>query len=111
MDFTVDIGKNNITGNIAKKIKLLDRVPSQAYTFFKAITPIGKPSTWKSKPPAGYTPGNARRSTSLSKDIIHAQYPYADRLDQGYSRQAPNGMSKPTKAFIKKTVDTIIRKK
>ena len=97
MDFTVDIGKNNITGNIAKKIKLLDRVPSQAYTFFKAITPIRS--------------GNARRSTSLSKDIIHAQYPYADRLDQGYSRQAPNGMSKPTKAFIKKTVDTIIRKK
>lgn len=97
MDFTVDIGKNNITGNIAKKIKLLDRVPSQAYTFFKAITPIRS--------------GNARRNTSLSKDIIHAQYPYADRLDQGYSRQAPNGMSKPTKAFIKKTVDTIIRKK
>lgn len=97
MDFKVDIGKNNITGNIAKKIKLLDKVPSQAYTYFKAITPIRS--------------GNARRRTILKKDIIHAQYPYADRLDDGYSRQAPNGMSKPTEAFVKNTVDKIIRKK
>jgi hypothetical protein len=97
MDFKVDIGKNNISGDIAKKIKLLDQVPAQAYTFFKAATPIRS--------------GNARRNTSLSKDIIHAQYPYADRLDNGYSRQAPNGMSKPTEAFVKKTVDKIIRKK
>ena len=97
MDFKVDIGKNTITGDIAKKIKLLDQVPTQAYTYFKAVTPIRS--------------GNARRSTHINKDIIHAQYPYAERLDNGYSRQAPNGMSKPTEAFIKKTVDNIIRKK
>jgi hypothetical protein len=97
MDFKVDIGKNNITGNIAKKIKLLDQVPVQAYTYFRAITPIRT--------------GNARRNTSLNKDVIHAQYAYAERLDDGYSRQAPNGMSKPTEAFVKKTVDKIIRKK
>ena len=97
MDFKIDVGKNTITGDIAKKIKLLDNVPTQAYVYFKATTPIRT--------------GNARRSTSFSKDTIHAQYPYAERLDNGYSRQAPNGMSKPTEAFIKKTVDNIIRKK
>jgi hypothetical protein len=97
MDFKVDIGKNIITGDIAKEIKLLDQVPTQAYGYFKAITPIKS--------------GNARRNTHLTKDTIHAQYAYADRLDNGSSRQAPSGMSKPTEAFIKKTVDKIIRKK
>jgi len=97
MDFKVDIGKDKITGDIAKKIKLLDRVPDQAYTFFRAHTPIRS--------------GRARRSTVLKKDTIHAAYPYAQRLDDGYSPQAPDGMTKPTEAFIKKTVDNIIRKK
>lgn len=97
MDFTVDIGKNTITVDIAKKIKLLNQVPTQAYTYFKAITPVRT--------------GNARRNTSLNKETIHAQYAYAERLDDGYSRQAPRGMSKPTEAFVKKTVDNIIRKK
>lgn len=97
MDFNVTIGKNLITGDIIKKIKLLDQVPTQAYKYFKSITPIKS--------------GNARRKTQFSKDTIHAQYPYAEKLDAGVSAQAPNGMSKPTEAFIKKTVDKIIRKK
>lgn len=97
MDFKVDIGKNTITGDIAKKIRLLDQIPKQAYTFFKAHTPIRS--------------GRARRNTVLKNDTIHAAYPYAQRLDNGYSPQAPDGMSKPTEAYIKKTVDKILRKK
>ena len=89
--------KDNITTSIKKKIAQLDTVPNQAYTFFKAHTPIRT--------------GRARRSTVLKKDTIVADYPYAQRLDNGYSNQAPDGMSKPTEAFIKKTVDTILKKK
>lgn len=89
--------KDNITKDIKKKMAQLDKVPDQAYTFFKAHTPIKT--------------GNARSRTVLKKDTIVAAYPYAKQLDNGRSRQAPDGMSKPTEAFVQKTVDKIIRKK
>ena len=40
--------------------------------------------------------GNARRKTSKDSDEIKALYPYAVKLDQGYSTESPNGMTKPT---------------
>lgn len=44
--------------------------------------------------------GNARRNTQLQGDEIHATYPYAKRLDQGWSDQFPEGMTKPTRKHI-----------
>lgn len=76
-------------------VKRLDRIQQvidptklakEAYNYFVATTPIDT--------------GNARRKTSLQGDEIHASYPYAKRLDQGWSDQAPKGMTKPTEQFI-----------
>lgn len=89
--------KDQITKDLNKKIKQLDKVPKDAFTFFVAHTPIRS--------------GNARARTTLNKDIIHAGYAYAKRLDDGYSPQAPDGMTKPTEAFIQRTVDKIIKGK
>ena len=97
MDFKVNIGTNKINPSLKGKVKLLDAVPTQAYTFFKAHTPIKT--------------GTARSRTVLKKDVIIAAYPYAQRLDDGYSRQAPDGMSKPTEAYVQKTVDKIMKRK
>ena len=94
---SLKIGVDKISTNIAKKIAQLDAVPGQAYTFFKAHTPIRT--------------GNARSRTVLKKDTIIAAYPYAQRLDDGYSRQAPDGMTKPTEAFVQKTTDKIMKRK
>jgi hypothetical protein len=94
---SLKIGVDKISTNIKKKIAQLDAVPGQAYTFFKAHTPIRT--------------GNARSRTVLKKDTIVAAYPYAQRLDDGYSRQAPDGMTKPTEAFVKKTTDKIMKRK
>ena len=44
--------------------------------------------------------GRARRNTRRQDQKIIADYPYAERLDQGYSRQAPDGMVQPTLEFI-----------
>jgi hypothetical protein len=44
--------------------------------------------------------GNARRNTELQRNNIVADYPYATRLDQGWSRQSPQGMSQPTIEFL-----------
>ena len=44
--------------------------------------------------------GNARRNTNLHQNVIEANYPYATRLDEGYSKQRPAGMTKPTIEFL-----------
>lgn len=53
--------------------------------------------------------GNARRSTDVKSDSIEANYNYANRLNEGYSTQAPTGMTDPTIEFIRKTVRKILR--
>jgi len=96
LNFKITID-DKITPNTLAKQKLLVQVPLQAYTFFKAHTPIRS--------------GRARRNTFLNKDTIVGAYPYAQRLDDGYSKQAPDGMSKPTEAYIKRRLDSILGKK
>lgn len=48
--------------------------------------------------------GNARRRTRKRQDEIHANYPYAKRLDEGYSKQSPDGMTKPTIEAVRKHI-------
>lgn len=86
---------DNISSDIDSKIKELQGVPSGAFKEFKQHTPIRS--------------GNARRKTRLDDDTIRADYSYAVRLDQGSSKQAPDGMTKPTFAWIKKATDKIFK--
>jgi hypothetical protein len=73
------------------------QLPQEAYNFFRANTPIDT--------------GNARSNTSLKNNkTILADYPYAKRLDEGWSRQAPRGMVKPTEEFINKRIKQITGK-
>ena len=68
----------------------------ETYDYFVDATPIRT--------------GNARRSTRLRGTTIDANYPYAERLDEGSSRQAPKGMSGPTEKFLEKRIDDLIGK-
>lgn len=81
---------NNMRRRLKKLSRLAKDMPDDAYRFFVNITPIRS--------------GNARRKTRLSKDTIKPDYPYALRLDRGWSNQARNGMSKPTVAYIRKQI-------
>ena len=83
-------GTNAILASIQKQ---LDKLPAEAATYFRSITPIRT--------------GNARSRTKLNKTTIEANYAYAQRLDDGYSRQAPKGMIDPTLKFIEKRVKEI----
>lgn len=66
----------------------MERLPREMSQKFKAETPVRT--------------GNARRNTSLRGNEITANYAYAKRLEKdGWSRQAPNGMSKPTIEFAR----------
>ena len=92
----VTLVKNSITPSINNIQSKLEGLAKQAYTEFVKQTPVRS--------------GNARRRTKLQKNTIVADYPYARRLDEGYSQQSPQGMSKPTEEFIKVQLDKIMRK-
>lgn len=80
---------NNIKPKMQKIRQKLNNLPDEAYKVFVKETPVRS--------------GNARRNTKLKgKKQIQANYPYAKRLDEGYSKQSPEGMVQPTTDFILK---------
>ena len=89
--------KDNITSSLQRITKQINNLPKEAFTQFVKDTPIRS--------------GNARRKTRLSGNKIVAGYNYAQKLDEGFSKQAPEGMTKPTEQFIEKRMAEILRKK
>lgn len=89
--------KDNITSSLQRINKQISNLPKEAFTQFVKDTPIRS--------------GNARRKTKLSGNKIIAGYNYAQKLDEGFSKQAPEGMTKPTEQFIEKRMAEILRKK
>jgi hypothetical protein len=94
---SVKLVNNGITASLRRIQSEMDKVPQQAYNFWVKNTPKDT--------------GNARRKTRLKKDTIEANYAYAERLDTGWSKQAPDGMSKPTEQFVKDRIDKILGRK
>lgn len=87
MKFNVNVVKNAITPSLNTQSARLQALPRQAYNFFVSVTPIDT--------------GYARSRTQLRGSTIEANYPYAQPLDRGWSRQARQGMTRPTEQFIK----------
>jgi hypothetical protein len=83
VDIKIDDGLTPLLKGMQKE---LAKYPAAAEQQFVKLTPIDT--------------GNARRKTSLNtRQVIEANYPYAQRLDQGWSKQAPQGMTKPFEAW------------
>lgn len=97
MNFDVKKTRDTLTGGINSINRQLRQLPKEAYDVFRDETPVRT--------------GNARSKTRLQGNEIVAAYPYAQRLDEGYSKQAPKGMSEPTLKFIEQRVDKIMRGK
>jgi hypothetical protein len=81
---SVTIDPNQFTGTLKKVNQAIAALPPRGLVEFRALTP--------------YYKGNARRSTRLqntNREII-ADYPYAQRLDNNWSRQTKGqGIVKP----------------
>lgn len=94
----LDLDINDLMTKSLEDIKKrLTPLPAKTFNYFVAVTPVRS--------------GRARRSTRLDKETIVANYPYAERLDQGYSKQAPRGMTEPTVKYFEQQVQTAMRKK
>lgn len=76
---------------MAELVERLDDLPRDAHAEFIKNTPKRS--------------GNARRNTRLQDTKIVADYAYSQRLDEGYSSLAPQGMTGPTEQWIQKEVD------
>lgn len=82
--------------NAQNRIQQVNRILDEnsltrvAYRYFRSITPKDT--------------GNARRNTRQASNEIRAEYPYARRLDNGYSKQAPKGMVTPTIEYLRKYI-------
>lgn len=87
MKFNVKQVANKITPSLNTQQARIQALPKSAYNFFVSVTPIDT--------------GYARSRTRLRSNQIHADYPYAIPLDKGWSRQARQGMTRPTEQFIK----------
>ena len=94
---TVDVKINDaLTKELESIKKELKQVPQDSLQKFKSLTPIRS--------------GNARRRTTLKGDTIQANYPYAERLDEGYSKQAPKGMTEPFDKWYQDKIKKIMGK-
>ena len=78
---------------MGRKSNKMGDIPQKAYEHFKKITPRDT--------------GNARRRTRQQGNDIVANYPYAGRLNEGHSKQAPDGMVDPTIDYIRKLMQDI----
>lgn len=81
---------SNIPRRIDRLRRALPELVDKAHSHFQSITPIDT--------------GNARRNTRKQQNGIVADYDYAVRLNTGYSRQAPDGMTDPTIDYIRNEI-------
>ena len=93
IEVKVDV-RNQMSGQLRKIKQELAKVPQQGLVQFRALTPIRS--------------GNARRNTYLDRDTIRADYPYAQRLDQGWSKQAPQGIVRPWEQWLRNRIRQIM---
>ena len=85
------VNLSSFNRQMAKLSKAIDTLPEDAHAEFIKNTPVRT--------------GNARRNTQLQNNRIVANYNYSQELEDGRSRQAPNGMIEPTEQWIQREVD------
>jgi hypothetical protein len=96
MAIRLKIDNKLLKTKIANLAGVKHAVMPEVFKYFHDITPIRT--------------GNARNNTHLSGDEIDANYDYAGKLDEGYSNQAPAGMTEPTKEYAKKITKEWIKR-
>lgn len=71
-----------------------DDVVSEAFGFVQDITPVDE----------GYCVSQWEDNSSFPVLLFENDCEYASYLDDGWSKQAPSGMTRPTISFIRQTV-------
>ena len=94
---SVNVDNAVLNARIQRQVRALAGLPARGVDEFRRLTPIDT--------------GRARQSTVLERQrIIHADYPYAERLDQNWSRQTRGrGILKPFIDWWQRQIKLIAR--
>lgn len=88
------------TNEVDKMFKELSSMPTglmkELYPYYLSKTPIRG--------------GNARNRTKLNRLTIKSNYAYAGRLDEGWSKQSPDGFTAPSEKELDQLVDNAIKR-
>jgi hypothetical protein len=94
---SIKIDARGLKSKLKRWTSQVEQLPERALAKFIKNTPIDT--------------GHARRNTVLQpKNIIEGDYPYSRRLENGWSRQAPNGMVTPTEKWLKQEFNRIFKR-
>ena len=83
--------------------RLLDKLDTVAEEVIDLAYPILKNNT-------PVRQGNARNRTKQQGLTIKSDYPYADKLNNGWSKQAPKGFTEPTIKFMERFINARVGK-
>lgn len=98
MKLTARKTRSNIGRRLDRVNQRIDKISPKALKKFRELTPKDQ--------------GNARRKTKLqSNNTIVADYPYAVRLNEGWSKQAPKGMVEPFLKWLRAQTRIILKRK
>ena len=92
-----------ITINDREFTKLVDNLDEMPIAVMKTLYPY-----YRNKTPI--RSGNARNKTKLNKNTINSKYDYAGKLDQGWSKQAPDGFTEPSIDKLDKLIENYIKR-
>ena len=81
------VGPDKLGRRTKQITRFLEALPRNMHQEFVRVTPIRS--------------GNAKRSTDLKQNEIQGNYDYANRLNNGWSRQAKDGMTDPTVEYAR----------
>ena len=95
MAITFKLDTVGLKRKLARCQTAVDSARRDALDYFVSITP--------------YKSGNARKKTRLQKETIVGDYPYAQRLDEGYSKQRPGGMTEPTGKYWEQRIKQLLK--
>jgi hypothetical protein len=92
---TIKVDNSQLNARLSKQQTQLTNLAKDSIDKFKSLTPIDT--------------GNARSKTYLASNNskIVANYSYAQALDNGHSKQAPDGMIKPFTTWFKQQLKKI----
>lgn len=92
-----------ITINDREFTKLVDNLDEMPIAVMKTLYPY-----YRNKTPI--RSGNARNRTKLNKNTINSKYDYAGKLDEGWSKQAPDGFTEPSIDQLDKLIENYIKR-
>lgn len=97
MDIKITVNTKNVRDMFNDLLDMPDDMMDDGHKEMVKLTPIKS--------------GNARRRTVHNvSDKIQSKYPYAARLDEGWSKQAPDGFTEPTTDHMDDFVEKYVRR-